>query len=444
MGLYERCISVATDNPAIIKNETLCVECGHCLAVCQEEIGVAGRWNRDELYHSCINCGQCSAACPEQSIQVRSEIDYVRDTVRDPLKTVVFSTSPSVRVGLGDAFLDKAGTYAEGKMVSALRALGADYVLDVTFAADLTIIEEGCELLKRILTGNGPLPQFTSCCPAWVKFVETYYPDRIPNLSSAKSPIGMQGATIKTYFAAKEGLDPRNIVTVNVTPCTAKKAEIRRPELKDAGELLGQPSLRDNDYVITTKELAQWMEEEGIAFDTLGDSPFDSILGKGTGAGVIFGNTGGVMEAALRMAYQSLTGQAPPDTLLNFHPVRGLSGIKEASVEVGGMTIRTAVIYGTANAAEFLKGDISKYHFVEVMTCPGGCISGAGQPQMHTIPVTNDIRLDRIRSMYAEDKRLKLRNSVDNPQVQKIYQEFYKEPLGTLPEKLLHTSYYKR
>lgn len=443
MELYERCISVAPDNPAIIKNETLCVECGHCLAVCQEEIGVAGR-GFAKADHSCINCGQCSAACPEQSIQVRSEIDYVRDAVRDPLKTVVFSTSPSVRVGLGDAFLDKAGTYAEGKMVSALRALGADYVFDVTFAADLTIIEEGCELLKRILTGSGPLPQFTSCCPAWVKFVETYYPERIPNLSSAKSPIGMQGATIKTYFAAKEGIDPRKIVTVNVTPCTAKKAEIRRPELKDAGELLGQPSMRDNDYVITTKELAQWMEEAGIDFDTLGDSQFDSILGKGTGAGVIFGNTGGVMEAALRMAYESLTGQAPPDALLDFQPVRGLSGVKEASVEVGGMTIRTAVIYGTANAARFLEGDISGYHFVEVMTCPGGCISGAGQPQMHTIPVTNDIRLDRIRSMYAEDERMQLRNSVDNPQVQKVYQEFYKEPLGVLSEKLLHTSYYKR
>lgn len=443
MGMYERCVSVAIDNPAIIKNETLCVECGHCLAVCQEEIGVAGR-KPDESNPSCINCGQCGAACPEQAIRVRSEIDYVRDAVRDPRKTVVFSTSPSVRVGLGDAFLDRAGTYAEGKMVAALRALGADYVFDVTFSADLTIIEEGCELLKRVLTGSGPLPQFTSCCPAWVKFVETYYPDRIPNLSSAKSPIGMQGATIKTYFAAKAGLDPRNIVTVNVTPCTAKKAEIRRPELNDAGQLLGQPSMRDNDYVITTKELAQWMEEEGIGFDALKDSDFDSILGKGTGAGVIFGNTGGVMEAALRMAYQSLTGQAPPDTLLDFQPVRGLAGVKEASLEVAGMTLRVAVIYGTAAASRFLEGDISGYHFVEVMTCPGGCISGAGQPQMRAIPVTDDIRLGRIRSMYEEDKRMKLRNSVDNPQIQKVYQEFYKEPLGTLSEKLLHTAYYKR
>lgn len=446
MELYERCVSVAQDNPSIIKDERLCVECGHCLAVCQEEIGVAGKPlpSADGSAVSCIGCGQCGAACPEQSIQVRSEIDCVREAVRDPSKIVVCSTSPSVRVGLGDAFLDKAGTFAEGKMVTALRTLGADYVFDVTFAADLTIIEEGCELLQRVLTGSGPLPQFTSCCPAWVKFVETYYPQWIPNLSSAKSPIGMQGATIKTYFAAKAGLDPRNIVTVNVTPCTAKKAEIRRPELNDAGELLGQPSMRDNDYVLTTKELARWMEEEGIAFDSLQDGEFDSIMGKGSGAGVIFGNTGGVMEAALRMAYESLTGQKPPDVLLDFQQVRGLSGVKEASLEVAGMTIRVAVIYGTVNAARFLEEDLSGYHFIEVMTCPGGCISGAGQPQMHTMPVTNDIRLRRIRSMYAEDEQMMLRNSVDNPQVQSVYQEFYKNPLGDLSEKLLHTTYCKR
>lgn len=443
----QRWVAVAASNPSIIKENSLCVECGHCLAVCSEEIGVAGKRLIPagiETETSCINCGQCTAACPEQSLQVKSEIDYVREAIRDPEKIVVFSTSPSVRVGLGDAFLDKAGTYAEGKMVAALKALGADYVFDVTFSADLTIIEEGCELLKRVLTGSAPLPQFTSCCPAWVKFTETYYPEKIPHLSSAKSPIGMQGATIKTYFAAKQGLDPRRIVTVNVTPCTAKKAEIRRPELKDAGDLLGVPDMRDNDYVLTTKELARWMKEEHVDFGALQDIPFDSVLGKGSGAGVIFGNTGGVMEAALRMAYQSLTGSAPPDQLLDFAPVRGLEGVKEASVEVAGMTIRVAVIYGTANAARFLEGDISGYHFVEVMTCPGGCISGAGQPQMHTIPVTNDIRLSRIRSMYAEDQHMALRNSVDNPQIQQVYREFYKEPLGELSERLLHTEYCRR
>ena len=207
---------------------------------------------------------------------------------------------------------------------------------------------------------------------------------------------------------------------------------------------MGVPDMRDNDYVLTTKELARWMKEEHVDFGALQDIPFDSVLGKGSGAGVIFGNTGGVMEAALRMAYQSLTGSAPPDQLLDFAPVRGLEGVKEASVEVAGMTIRVAVIYGTANAARFLEGDISGYHFVEVMTCPGGCISGAGQPQMHTIPVTNDIRLSRIRSMYAEDQHMALRNSVDNPQIQQVYREFYKEPLGELSERLLHTEYCRR
>lgn len=447
MQWYNRCVSVADSNPAIIKDNDLCVECGHCLAACQEFIGVAGR-NSDkpgtETELNCINCGQCSAHCPEESIKVRSEIEQVRAAIADPSKTVVFSTSPSVRVGIGDAFFDQPGRYEEGKMVSAIKSLGADYVFDVTFAADLTIIEEGCELLKRILTGSAPLPQFTSCCPAWVKYAETYFPQYIPHLSSAKSPIGMQGATIKTYFAAKAGLNPLDIVTVNVTPCTAKKAEIRRPELNDAGELLGQPQMRDNDYVITTKELAEWLDEENIDFGSLPEADFDSMLGKGSGAGVIFGNTGGVMEAALRLVYQSLTGEVPSGDFLKLKPVRGLSGIKEASVEVAGTTLKVAVIYGTANAAEFLEKDLKDYHFIEVMTCPGGCISGAGQPQMHRIPVTNDVRLSRIRSLYKEDEKMTLRNSVENPELTKVYSEFYKEPLGELSEKLLHTVYYRR
>ena len=436
MERYERCISVKPDNPAIIKDDSLCVECGHCLAACDENTGVDG--------YICINCGQCSAACPEQAIRVKPEIQQVKDALTDKSKIVVFSTSPSVRVGIGDAFLDKAGVYSEGKMVAAIKTLGADYVFDVTFSADLTIIEEGCELLSRILTGSGPLPQFTSCCPAWVKYVEKFYPEMIPHLSTAKSPIGMQGATIKTYFAAKAGLDPSSIITVNVTPCTAKKAEIRRPELNDAGILLGKPEIRDNDYVITTKELAQLMEEKNIDFASLPDMPFDSILGKGSGAGVIFGNTGGVMEAALRMAYQSLTGEKAPDSLLHFEDVRGMKGIKEASLNIGDSIIKVAVIYGTANAAQFLDGDISDYHFIEVMTCPGGCISGAGQPQMHTIPVTDDIRKSRIKSMYSEDERMTLRNSADNPEIARVYREFYGKPLGELSHRLLHTGYNRR
>ena len=440
------CVPVESDNPAIVKNNDLCALCGHCLAVCQEEIGVQLHYDLLKNHDTaiCINCGQCSANCPEEAITVRSECQAVKDAIRDPNKIVVFSTSPSVRVGLGDAFSDQPGRYVEGKMVAALKALGADYVFDVTFSADLTILEEGSELIRRITTGSAPLPQFTSCCPAWVKYVETFHPEFIPNISSAKSPIGMQGPTIKTYFAMKKQLDPSRIVNVVVTPCTAKKAEIRRPEFNAAGRLLKRPEIRDNDYCITSKELAHWLQEEGIDFNDLPDLPFDDILGKGTGAGVIFGNTGGVMEAALRYAYEVLTHQKPPETLLNFTPVRGMTGVKEASIDVAGLTLKIAVVYGTENADKFLQGDVSQYHFVEVMTCPGGCISGAGQPQCHSIPVTDAIRMQRIASLYSEDERMTLRNSCDNPEIQTIYREFYKEPLSPISEALLHTSYYDR
>ncbi|MCI5595361.1 MAG: 4Fe-4S binding protein, partial [Lachnospiraceae bacterium] len=346
MDKKTNCISVSDANPAIIKDVNLCTDCGHCRAVCSEEINVAGHaipGREKEKY--CIHCGQCAAACPEQAIQVKKELGAVKSAIKDPKKIVIFSTSPSVRVGIGDEFLTKPGVYSEGKMVAALRKLGGDYVLDVTFSADLTIMEEGSELIERIMTKNKELPQFTSCCPAWVKYIETYHPDLIPNLSTAKSPIGMQGAVIKTYFASKHHLNPEDIISVAVTPCTAKKFEIRRPEMKDAGEMLGFSGMRDNDYVITTKELVQWMKEENIDFDSLEEEKFDSILGKGSGAGVIFGNTGGVMEAALRMAYECLTGESPKEALLHFEPVRGMQGIKEASVTIGDTTVNTAVVY---------------------------------------------------------------------------------------------------
>ncbi|MGN0465616.1 MAG: [FeFe] hydrogenase, group A [Lachnospiraceae bacterium] len=445
MAELKKCISVSDTNPSIMKNEDLCTECGHCIATCNEEIFVAGHTIPGrEAEKLCINCGQCSAACPEQAIKVKSEIDFVKEAVNDPDRIVIFSTSPSVRIGIGDEFLEKAGVYSEGKMVAALKELGGDYVLDVTFSADLTIMEEGSELLKRIMTRSAPLPQFTSCCPAWVKYVEMYHPDLIPNISSAKSPIGMQGAMIKTYFAKKHNLDPLDIVSVAVTPCTAKKFEIRRPEFNDAGKLLRHPEMRDNDYVITTKELVEWMKQEDIDFFSLEDREFDSILGKGSGAGVIFGNTGGVMEAALRMAYECLTGESPTEALLHFEPVRGLDGIKEASTTIAGVNVNVAVVYGTANAEKLLGTDISKYHFVEVMTCPGGCISGAGQPQRNIIPPSNATRMSRINSMYEEDAKMTIRNSIDNPEIAQIYREFLGKPLSELSEVLLHTEYYKR
>ena len=436
----QRTVEVCPDNPAIVKDGKLCSECGHCFAVCQEDIGVAGRDIR-----ACINCGQCTAACPEGALSVRNDVESVAAAVRDPSKVVIFSTSPSVRVGLDDAFGYTRGAYEEGKMVSALRALGGDYVLDVTFSADLTIMEEGTELLGRILNGNAPLPQFTSCCPAWVKFVEIFHPDMIGHLSSAKSPIGMQGAVIKTYFAAKHGIDPQSIVNVAVTPCSAKKAEILRPEFNVAGRSVGRPEMCDNDYVITAKELAGWIKAEGIDYERLPDSDFDSIMGKGTGAGVIFGNTGGVMEAALRMAYTAVEKKPAPDSLLNFEPVRGLEGVKTASVEIGGQTIKTAVIYGTENAEKFMeRDDFGAFHFVEVMTCPGGCISGSGQPQGDIIPPPDSLRKSRISNMYAEDGNLPLRNSIDNPEVQQLYREFFSEPGSEFAELMLHTHYYPR
>ena len=277
-------VPVDDANPAIIKNEALCSECGHCFAVCEEEIGVAAKYllNQREAYQ-CIGCGQCSAVCPEKAITGRPHYKIVKELIKDPEKIVVFSTSPSVRVGFADGFGKEPGTFAQDEMVGALRALGADYVFDVTFSADLTIMEEGSELLSRILKGTGPLPQFTSCCPAWVKYMENFHPDKTAHLSSAKSPIGMQGAVIKTYFAHKKHIDPEKIISVAVTPCTAKKAEIAREELCDAGKLLNIEEMRDNDYVITTKELVQWCQEEGLDLDKITPSKFDSLRRRNRG-----------------------------------------------------------------------------------------------------------------------------------------------------------------
>lgn len=436
-------VPVDSDNPSIEKNTDLCSGCGHCLSVCAEEIGPALRWLQGETF-SCINCGQCAAACPEQAIQVKSQLRYVKEAVEDPNKIVVISTAPSVRVGLGDAFELAPGAFVEGQMVSALRRLGADYVYDVTFSADLTIMEEGTEFLRRILSKEGAVPQFTSCCPAWVKYAETFHPELLPHLSTAKSPISMQGATIKTYLAKKKGLNPEQIVSVAIAPCTAKKFEITRPEFDSAGRELNRPGFRDNDYVLTTKELAQWIREEGLDLKQLEPSEFDSWMGRGSGAGMIFGNTGGVMEAALRMAYSVLTGKDPSDLLLSYEPVRGLQEFKTAEVEVAGKKIKAAVIYGTQAAERHLCEVLSTCHFVEVMTCPGGCISGAGQPERGVTPPQDSLREARIQSLYQADRESRYKCSIDNPDIQAVYREFYEEPMGERAERLLHTSYYKR
>lgn len=439
------CVPVAEDNPAIEKDGALCSNCGHCLAVCMEEVGAARYKNSlPGGGYTCLNCGQCTSVCPEQCLRGKKTYPEVLEAIHDPEKIVIFSVAPSVRVGLGDCFQEKTGCYVEDKVVSALRSLGADYVFDVTFSADLTIMEEGTEFIKRLLGGKGTLPQFTSCCPGWVKFVESHHPELIPHLSTAKSPISMQGATIKTYFADKMKLDPAKIVNVAVTPCTAKKFEIRREELCDAGKLKGITGMRDNDYVITTRELADWIKEAGIDFLKLPPSDFDCMLSKGSGGGVIFGNTGGVMEAALRMAYKVLTKEAAPELLLDFKPVRGLENLKEAQVTVAGQTIKLAVIYGLPAAEECIAKTMKDYDFIEVMTCPGGCISGGGQPAAGIIPVPDSLRESRIASLYGEDRKMKIRNALDNPEIDAIYREFYDCPLSERAKELLHTEYKAR
>lgn len=441
-------VPIDLDNPAIMRDESKCIKCSQCKLICSQFIGVHDTYSLVDTGDRavCINCGQCANVCPPASITEKYEYMDVAKAIQNPSKIVIFSTSPSVRAALGEEFGLADGSFVQGKMVELLRKLGADYVLDTNFAADMTIVEEALELIERITKRNKPLPQFTSCCPAWVKYVETYFPEMRENLSTAKSPIGMQGPTIKTYFAKKMGLDPTSIVNVAVTPCTAKKFEIRREEMNAASEYLGLENIRDMDYVITTRELAKWAKEEGVDFLSLPDSDYDGLMGEGSGAGVIFGNTGGVMEAAVRTAYKFLTGEAAPEQLFDFKSVRGLQDVKEASVKMGDLTLNLAVIYGTKRAGEViqqLKSGAKDYHFIEVMTCPGGCIGGGGQPRS-TLDNADKIRQKRIESLYARDESMTGRVSEENKELIVMYQEFYKNPLSEIAERLLHTSYTDR
>ena len=441
-------VPIEKDNISIFRDEDKCIKCGQCRDMCRDYIGVLGHYSLSDTNERavCINCGQCANVCPVESISEVKEYRQVAEAVADPDKIVIFSTSPSVRAALGEEFGMGGGAFVQGKMVSLLRALGADYVLDTNFAADLTILEEASELIERVTRGNKPLPQFTSCCPAWVKFAEIYYPDMLDHISSAKSPIGMQGPTIKTYFAKKMGLDPAKIVNVAVTPCTAKKYEIRREEMNAAGRHLGIDGMRDMDYVITTRELAQWAREGAIDFAALEDGQYDRLMGQGSGAGVIFGNTGGVMEAALRTAYEYITGEKAPQVLYELEPVRGMEAVKEASLQVGGLTVNVAVIFGTANVRTFIermKHSEKQYHFVEVMTCPGGCIGGGGQPKDKEFE-GDALRAKRIESLYGRDRSMTVRLSHENEEIKALYSEFYGKPLSDLAEEMLHTRYQDR
>lgn len=441
-------VPIEPDNPSIKRQEDLCIKCGMCKNVCTDYIGVHGTYTLEDTGGKavCINCGQCANVCPVSSITEVYEYPDVIRAIDDPENVVIFSTSPSVRAALGEEFGMPDGSFVEHRMVALLRALGADYVLDTNFAADLTIVEEASELLTRITEHTKPLPQFTSCCPSWVRYAETYHPDMLPHLSTAKSPIGMQGPTIKTYFAKKAGIDPRRIVNVAVTPCTAKKFEIRRDEMCAASKHLGIEGMRDMDYVITTRELALWAKEKDIDFSALPDSDFDRLMGEASGAGVIFGNTGGVMEAALRTAYEYVTGERAPELFYELTPVRGMEDVREAEVTIGDLTVKAAVVYGTKAAGELLrriKSGERTFHFVEVMTCPCGCIGGGGQPK-GTLEKGDALRGARMDSLYQKDRSMKQRLSHENKEIKALYREFYQKPLSPLAEEMLHTVYTDR
>ena len=450
-----------TSSPSISRDPNKCILCGRCVAVCSTvqtvnaiEFSKRGIRSKVSTYMEkglgnvvCTNCGQCALVCPTGAIVERDDTERVFELLANPEKVVIVQTAPAIRVGIGEAMGMDSGSLVTGQMVSALRRLGFNKVFDTQFAADLTILEEGHELIKRI-TNNGVLPMITSCSPGWIKFAEHFFPDSLAHLSTCKSPQQMFGSIAKTYYAAKMGIDPRNMVVVSIMPCTAKKYEARRPEMmsafdywKDKRAWSDDDAFYDVDFVLTTRELSRMFKETGIRFSSLPAEEFDNPLGESTGAAVIFGATGGVMEAALRTAYEVVTGTPLPD--VNFVGVRGMEGIKEAEVDMSGTKIKVAVAHTLKNARRLLeqieKGE-SPYAFIEIMTCPGGCLGGGGQP----IPTTWDIRKKRAESIYKEDANKPKRKSHENPEVSTLYQEFLKAPLGDLSHHLLHTSYVKR
>jgi NADH-quinone oxidoreductase subunit G/NADP-reducing hydrogenase subunit HndD len=441
-------LPVDFSSPSIVRNSNKCVKCGRCVDICREVQGLnivekIGRSGDIEVMPTfgkylsdvaCVGCGQCSTVCPVAAIYEKEEIEEVWEAINDPEKHVIVQTAPAVRVSIGEEFGMEPGSVATGQLVSSLRRLGFDKVFDTDFTADLTIIEEGNELLKRMKTG-GVLPMLTSCSPGWINFIEQYYPDLLPHVSSCKSPQQMFGALAKTYYAEKAGIAPENIFCVSIMPCTAKKFEAGRSEMRVDGQH------RDVDAVLTTRELGRMLKQAGIDFTQLEDEEYDDPFGITTGAAVIFGASGGVMEAALRTVYEVVTGK--PLLRLNFHTIRGLGGIKEAEVDLDGTIVKVAVAHSLSNAREMMeriRAGKAEYQFIEVMCCPGGCIGGGGQPY-HT---TDDIRMKRIVSTYQVDEELPLRKSHENPAVKRLYSEYLVEPLGEKSHHLLHTHYVNR
>lgn len=423
-------IPIAEDNPGIERIEAKCIKCGLCSKICQNKVGI--HYNPNTVTEPvCLSCGQCILNCPVGALVPKYSYQKVLNYINDTDKIVVAFTSPAVRVALGEEFKSPQNN-VEGKMVAALKELGFDYVLDTTFGADLTIMEEASELIKRI-EENGPLPQFTSCCPSWVRYLEIYHPSLTKHLSTCKSPIGMQGAMIKTYYSEMLDIPSHNIISVAITPCTAKKSEIKLDPVY-------------TDYVLTTSELAIMIREKELDFNNLKDSNFDNIMARGSGSGVIFGSSGGVTEAAIRTAYYFLTNQKPPQKLLEFHEVRGYQNIKEAKVKIKDLELNLLVVYGMNNI-EPLLNDLEhnklNYHFIEVMNCPGGCVGGGGQP-LGVISKQQEINEKRANALYNEDCNLEIRNSYENPNIIDIYRCYLDKPLSNKAHELLHTKYQDR
>ncbi len=439
-------------SPSIVRDNKKCILCRRCVNMCKDvqtvavidtmergfKTRVSTAFEKPLSDTACVNCGQCIVSCPTGALYEKDNTKEVWDAIADPEKYVIVQTAPAVRAGLGEEFGYPMGTPVTGKMAAALRRLGFDKTFDTDTGADLTIMEEANELIERVQNG-GKLPMITSCSPGWVKFCEHYFTDFLDNLSSCKSPHQMFGAVMKSYYAEKNGIDPKNMFVVSVMPCVAKKFESGRPEME-------ADKLRDVDAVISTRELARMIKQAGIMFDKLPDEEFDVPFERASGAGVIFGATGGVMEAALRTAADTLGGKSVED--IDYTEVRGIEGIKEATVNMGGMDVKVAVANGLGNARKLLESirdGKADYHFVEIMACPGGCVNGGGQPIVPSRDKMDvDVRVQRAKALYSEDVNSKIRKSHENPDMEILYSEYFEKPGSHKAHELLHTTYIKR